>query len=123
MIIGIGLDLIETARIEKSIKSDAFVRRIFTEQEVAYCTGKAHPAQSFAARFAAKEAFFKALGTGWRLGMGFNEIETLPDELGKPQITLYGTAKEVAASRGVTTIFVSLTHLKNMAAAQILLEK
>ncbi len=122
MIVGIGLDLIETARMEKSIKSDAFLRKIFTRQEVAYCSGKPHPAQSFAARFAAKEAFLKALGTGWRNGIGFSEIEILPDELGKPVVKLTGKAQDVTASRGVIQIFVSLTHLKEIAGAQIILE-
>lgn len=123
MIFGIGFDLIEVARIKKSIANDSFVKKIFTGQEAEYCLGKAVPAQSFAARFAAKEAFLKALGTGWRRGIGFNEIETVNDELGKPSLVLHGKAKEVAAELGITNLFVSLTHLKEIAGANVVLEQ
>jgi len=123
MIFGIGFDLIEVARITKSIANDSFVKKIFTGQEAEYCLGKANPAQSFAARFAAKEAFFKALGTGWRRGIAFNEIETVNDELGKPSLVLHGKAKEVAADLGITSMFLSLTHLKEIAGANVVLEK
>jgi len=123
MIYGIGFDLIEVARIKKSISNDSFVNKIFTGQEAEYCLSKASPAQSFAARFAAKEAFLKALGTGWRRGIGFNEIETMNDELGKPSLILHGKAKEVAAELGITNLFLSLTHLKEIAGANVVLEQ
>jgi len=123
MIFGIGFDLIEVARIKKSISNDSFVKKIFTGQEAEYCLSKANPAQSFAARFAAKEAFLKAIGIGWRMGVGFNEIETVNDELGKPSLVLHGKAKEVAANLGITNLFLSLTHLKDIAGANVVLEQ
>ena len=86
MIFGIGTDIIEVGRMEKHLdKNDALMRKLYTEAEQKYCNkGKVTKYQCFAARFAAKEAFFKALGTGYRYGMAFHEIEVLNDKLGKP---------------------------------------
>ncbi len=86
MIFGIGIDIIEVKRIKKRLEdNDALRQKLYTETEQSYCeSGNVVKYQSYAARFAAKEAFFKALGTGYRYGMAFHEIEVLNDELGKP---------------------------------------
>ena len=123
MIYGIGVDLIEVERIQKQLsRSDRFINRIFTPDEITYCEAKKNKAQNYAARFAAKEAFFKALGTGWRGGLAFNQVEIVNDSLGKPEIRLHGKAEELIAERGITNICVSLTHLKDIASAVVTLE-
>ena len=122
MIIGIGTDIIEVERVEKAITQEAFKKKIFTEREVAYCESQ-KKGESFAARFAAKEAFFKALGTGWRDGMGITEVEILNDSLGKPEIHLTGKAKEVFEQKGGTHIHLSLSHIKSQAIAFVILEQ
>lgn len=123
-ILGIGLDAIETARIDKLIssKGESFSLRVFTEAEIAYCESKKNRSQHYAARFAAKEAFMKALGTGKQLGISWREIEVDNDELGKPGIRLSGRALEIAQKKGITAIHLSLTHLKEMAIAVVVLE-
>jgi holo-[acyl-carrier protein] synthase len=122
MIIGIGTDIIEVERVAKAISKEAFKKKIFTDREIAYCESQKKE-ESFAARFAAKEAFFKALGTGWRDGMGITEVEILNDELGKPEIHLSGRAKEVFEKKGGTHIHVSLSHIKSQAQAFVILER
>ncbi len=123
MIKGIGIDSIEVSRIHKQlIQSERFKERIFTPDEVAYCEAKKNKAQNYAARFAAKEAFFKALGTGWRGGLGFNQVEIINNELGKPEIRLHGKAKQLIEETGITDIHVSLTHLKDTASSIVILE-
>ena len=122
MIIGIGTDIIEVARVERAIAQEAFKKKIFSDREIAYCELQ-KKAESFAARFAAKEAFFKALGTGWRDGMGITEVEILNDELGKPSIYLSGKAKEVFEEKGATHVHVSLSHTKDSATAFVIIEK
>lgn len=124
MIFGQGIDIIEVARIEKQInRGDRFKDRIFTTREREYCDGKKNGAQNYAARFAAKEAFFKALGTGWRGGMTFQDVEVVNDELGKPEIVLYGKAQQLAEENAIKRIHVSLTHLKDYASSVVTLEK
>lgn len=123
MVYGIGIDMIEVKRIEKQISAGhRFVERIFTSREVDYCERKKNKAQNYAARFAAKEAFLKAVGTGWRKGLAFKEIEVINDELGKPEIMLYGKAKKFAEERKIVNIQISLTHLKETASAIVTLE-
>ena len=122
MIIGIGTDIIEVERVAKAITKEAFKKKIFTEAEIAYCESQKKD-ESFAARFAAKEAFFKALGTGWRDGMGITEVEILNDKLGKPEIHLTGKAKEVFEQKGGTHIHLSLSHIKSQALAFVILER
>lgn len=123
-ILGIGLDAIETARIDKLIssKGESFSLRVFTEAEIAYCESKKNRSQHYAARFAAKEAFMKALGTGKQLGISWREIEVYNDELGKPGIRLSGRALEITKEKGISAIHLSLTHLKEMAIAVVILE-
>ena len=125
MIYGIGLDIIEVSRIEKQISSERkrFQQMLFTENEIKYCEHKRNKSQNYAARFAAKEAFFKAIGTGWRNGTGWKEIEIVNDELGKPEIVLHGKAKKIIEENGISNIFVSLSHLKETAVAVVILEK
>lgn len=123
-IVGIGLDAIEIARINRLItnKGDAFSLRVFTPSEIAYCESKKNKAQHYAARFAAKEAVMKALGTGKQLGLSWREIEVYHDPLGKPGIKLSGRALEIAREKGITAIHLSLTHLQELAIAAVILE-
>jgi holo-[acyl-carrier protein] synthase len=123
-IFGVGLDVIETRRIERLLatRAETFALRVFTPAEIAYCERKKNRAQHYAARFAAKEAFMKALGTGKQLGLSWQEIEVFNDDLGKPGIRLQGRALELAQERGITGIHLSLTHLKELAIAVVILE-
>ena len=122
MIIGIGCDIIEINRVEKAVQSDSFKKRVFTEAEIAYCESRGKQQfASFAARFAAKEAVLKALGTGLR-GGELVEIEVLNDELGCPQLSLRGYHEELAQSKGVVKIHVTLSHSKDSAMAYVVLE-
>lgn len=122
MIIGIGTDIAEVARIGKSIENISFKEKVFSKTEITYCEAKANKAESFAARFAAKEAFFKSLGTGWRGGMAFNEVEVLNDELGKPTLNILGATAEIIKEKNIKAIHVSLSHVKDMAMATVVLE-
>ncbi len=122
MIIGIGIDMIEVGRVKDRVAKEGFKKKVFTEAEISYCENQGIPAQHYAARFAAKEAFFKALGTGWRGSMEFNEIEVVHDDSGQPKLRLYGGVLEEAKGKGTKQMHVSLTHLKATAAAVVLLE-
>jgi holo-[acyl-carrier protein] synthase len=124
VIIGIGIDVLEVARMERDLRDkEGLAKALFTEAEALYCRSKRYPAQHFAARFCAKEALFKALGTGKRGSMSWKEIEILGDEKGKPVVTLSGAVKVHADGRGVRTIFISLSHTKEYAVATVILEK
>ena len=120
-----GTDLVDITRIEKIIsrQKDAFITRCFTEEEIRYCSSKgneAAKAASFAARYAAKEAFGKAVGTGvLSEGIGMKDIETVCDSSGAPSLKLYGAAEEKAEQLGITSVSVSLTHDGNMAGAVV----
>ncbi|MCU0430558.1 MAG: holo-ACP synthase [Cytophagaceae bacterium] len=122
MIFGIGTDIIEVDRIRKSIESSSFLDKIFTEAERAYCGSKINAAEHFAVRYAAKEAFFKALGTGYRLGMAFHEIEICHDDLGKPHIQLHGETQKFLQEKGNFHIHISLSHVKQTALAMVMIE-
>ncbi|MBN8697175.1 MAG: holo-ACP synthase [Bacteroidetes bacterium] len=122
MIIGIGTDIAEVTRIAKSIENNSFKEKVFSAKEISYCETKANKAESFAARFAAKEAFFKALGTGWRGGMAFNEVEVENDDLGKPTINVLGQTAEMLKDKKIRIIHVSLSHIKDVAMATVVLE-
>lgn len=122
MIIGIGCDIIEINRIAKAVQSKAFKERVFTAAEAAYCEGRGKQQYaSFAARFAAKEAVLKALGTGLR-GGALTEIEVRSDELGCPQIFLSGYHLELAQAKGVQRIYLSLSHSRESALAYVVME-
>lgn len=124
MIFGIGIDIIEVARVEKMTKKDdKFLQKIFTPIEIEYCRKFKNGAQNFAGRFAVKEAFLKAMGTGWSNGLKFNEIETVNDDLGKPEITLLGGTKEYFEERKLKFAHVSIAHLKELATAVVVIEK
>jgi holo-[acyl-carrier protein] synthase len=122
MIIGIGIDIAEVPRIAKSIGNPSFKVKVFSAVEIAYCDSKTNSPESYAARFAAKEAFFKALGTGWRGGMSFCEVEVKNDDLGKPEIQLLGQTAELVKDKNIKIIHVSLSHIKDVAMATVVLE-
>ncbi|MES2592911.1 MAG: holo-ACP synthase [Bacteroidota bacterium] len=122
MILGIGTDIVEVARIARSIETIQFREKIFSAIEIAYCETKTNKAESYAARFAAKEAFFKALGTGWRGGMAFNEVEISNDELGKPSLQVLGKTAEIVAEKNIKNFHISLSHTSGTAIAMVILE-
>ena len=123
MIFGIGTDIIEVERIKQQLKKiNGLNEKIYTEKEKRYCESKKYSAQHYAGRYAAKEAFFKALGTGWRYGFKFNEIELVNDELGRPKIMIYGKIKEFIIKKNIKNIHVSISHLKDIANAFVILE-
>jgi len=122
MILGIGTDIAEVHRIAKSVESIGFREKVFSKAEIAYCETKTNKAESYTARFAAKEAFFKALGTGWRGGMAFNEVEVWNDDLGKPSINILGATAEIIKERNITIIHISLSHIKDVAMATVVIE-
>lgn len=124
MIIGSGIDLVEIARIQQSMDrfGQRFLNRIFTAAEQAYCLRKRNAAESFAARFAAKEAAAKALGTGISHGVGWLEIEVVRAPSGKPDVRFLGRAAQLAARLGARNAALSLTHTTGMAMASVLLE-
>jgi holo-[acyl-carrier protein] synthase len=123
VIIGIGIDQIEVDRVQRSLDPDrGFRERVFAPAEIEYCDSHKNAAQHYAARFAAKEAFLKALGSGWRGGLEFSEIEVVSDDLGKPSLRLTGACKAAADRMGVIAAHVSLSHLKTVACAVVMLE-
>ena len=121
---GIGVDLVEVARIEHSLErfGERFLNRIFTVGEIEYCKSMPHPARHFAARFAAKEAVSKAFGTGIGKSMSWKEIDIRRKASGEPFLILSGLAEQLAAQRKVRATFVSLSHTDNHAIATIVLE-
>ena len=122
MVIGIGIDLVEIHRMKKAIENPLFVQRVFTPAEQTYCISRGRQgAASYAARFAAKEAVMKALGTGLSGGGTWQDVEALPDDQGKPVVKLTGYFAQLAESLGVAQIFVSLSHAQEYAIAQALL--
>ncbi|MEI6455804.1 MAG: holo-ACP synthase [bacterium] len=124
MIYGTGIDIIEVARIQKVMERDiGFRDKIYTPGEIEYCESRKNKFQHYAARFSAKEAFLKSIGTGWRYGIRFADIEVYHDELGKPFIRVHGKAEELLKSEEISKIHVSLSHLKEMATAIVIIEK
>lgn len=124
MIEGVGIDMIEVERIANNIGKDTgFKELVFSKNEIAYCEAKANKFEHYAARFAAKEAFFKAMGTGWMSGTAFNEIEITNDESGKPNLILLGETANAINKNGTIKISVSLSHLKTFASAVVIIEK
>lgn len=124
MIVGIGLDLAEVARIEQALErfGERFINRCFTPGEQAICLSRPRPASALAMRFAAKEAFSKAAGLGMR-GLGWREIEVVHDPRGKPSLALHGRALAWIQANGVRASHVSLTDEGGFAAAVVVLEK
>ena len=112
MIIGIGVDIVDLNRIQGMLDrhGNKFLAKTFTEGEIAYCQSHKKMAQHFAGRFAAKEAVFKALGTGWRAGMGWREIEVVVDSYGRPRLRLTGKVASKARELNISEMLVSISH-------------
>jgi holo-[acyl-carrier protein] synthase len=125
MIFGVGIDLVKIQRMANALKrwGERFQQKAFTPGEIQYCLRKRDPSPSFAARFAAKEAFVKALGIGLRRGVHLKDVEVQRGPLGKPVLKLHGRAKEFCDQDGITGIFLSLTHDQDFSSAVVVLEK
>ena len=124
MIVGTGVDIIETARLEEALRKhgERFSKRVCTPAEIAYCEKFKNPAQRLAARFAAKEAAFKALGTGWSEGLRWVDVEITHSASGKPELILRGRAEEIARRLGVAHTAVSISHSDRYVVAQVIFE-
>jgi holo-[acyl-carrier protein] synthase len=126
MIVGIGVDLCDVGRLEKTIEQPSgprFLERVFTDGERAYCEArKRGRVQSYAARFAAKEAAMKALGTGWGQGVGWRDVEVVRVGDDAPMLQLHGEAARLSGSRGVARWLVTLSHTDTMAIAWVIAE-
>jgi holo-[acyl-carrier protein] synthase len=124
MIVSIGIDIVEVYRISETIqRTPRFVERVFTDKERVYCEAKgAASAQSFAARFAAKEAFLKALKTGWRGKITWQDMEILNDAQGVPELEIKGEARNLLENLGANKIHLSMSHTTDHAVAQVILE-
>lgn len=126
MIISIGIDIIEVARVREVLKrTPRFASRVFTARERAYCDGRgeAVAAQHYAARFAAKEAAFKALGTGWSGGLAWHDIEVVNADTGAPVLHIHGQAQQLFSQSGANAAHISISHTTEHAIAQVIFEK
>lgn len=124
MIVGIGFDIVSIDRIKKAIDShgERFLNRVFTETENEYCSSRANPYESYAARFAVKEAAFKAIGKGWNECGGFWNVE-VTSKGGKPNVVFYGVVKDLADKEKITRIHTTITHDRGISAAVVVLER
>ena len=124
MILGNGIDLAEVDRIREAIDLHGrrFIDRIYTPAEIAYVERKANKYERYAARFAAKEAGMKALGTGWKRGVRWHDFEVANLPSGKPTLQLHGVAAEIAGRQGVNTISLSMTHTRQFGMAFVVFE-
>jgi holo-[acyl-carrier protein] synthase len=124
MITGIGIDVVQNDRIRDSIDrfGDRFLNRIYTQAEIDYCKKYSQPEIHYAARFAAKEAAFKAIGTGWAAGVKWKDVEIERLTTGKPELHLHGEALARATSAGASRFYVSLTHDQLVSCAVVILE-
>lgn len=124
MILGLGIDLAEVSRMRQAIErhGERFLNRVFTSAEIAYCRNRSNRYERFAARFAAKEAGMKALGTGWRNGVTWRDFEVSNAKSGKPELRLSGRALEIYRSLGGTNVVLSITHTVDSALAQVIVE-
>lgn len=124
MIVGTGIDIVEVARVAEAIErfGDRFLRRIYTPSEIQYCRSKRNAAERFAARFAAKEAALKAIGTGWKNGIAWTEVEVRREPGGRPTIRFSGKAAGFAAQLGMKRASLSLSHTAQLAIAKVILE-
>lgn len=124
MIVGIGIDVEDVARIRDAIERHGrrFTDRIFTAAEIAYVESKANPYERYAARFAAKEAGMKAIGTGWRRGVRWQDFEVANLPSGRPTLRIHGAAAAIAQGLGVRNIALSLTHTAQQGIALVILE-
>ena len=125
VIVGTGVDLCEVDRIRKAILSPhgrRLVERVFTPREIAYAERRANPYERYAARFAAKEAGMKALGTGWRGGLGWQDVEVVNLPSGRPTLEFHRRAAEIAEKLGAVNVALSITHTAEQALAMVILE-
>jgi holo-[acyl-carrier protein] synthase len=124
MIVGMGIDIAEVPRIQAVIEAqkERFLRRVYTQDEVAYCEQFKNKYERYAGRFAVKEAAMKALGTGWSHGVRWVDVEVVRQRGGRPTLALKGVAKEIADGLGVKNIAVSITHTAEQALAQVIFE-
>ncbi|HKW18844.1 MAG TPA: holo-[acyl-carrier-protein] synthase [Terriglobales bacterium] len=124
MIVGTGIDIAEVRRIAESIErfGDRFIQRVFTEGEIAYCESKANRMERYAARFAAKEAAMKALGTGWNHGVRWRDVEVHREPGRRPTIKFHGKAAEFAARMNAKNVSLSISHTRDQAIASVILE-
>jgi len=124
MIVGTGVDIVEVPRVAAAIErfGPRFLRRIFTAQEIQYCDSKHNRVERFAARFAAKEAAFKAIGTGLRRGVTWHDAEVTRQPGGRPTLAFHNRAAEFAAQLGVKHVALSLSHTEQHAIAHVILE-
>jgi holo-[acyl-carrier protein] synthase len=119
-IIGHGIDIVETARIKRSVEEHGqrFLDRVYTPAELAYCSkNRKRYFEHLSGRFAAKEAVLKVLGTGWRGGIAWTDIEVLPEPSGQPKITLTGECQRIAAKLGINSWHISISHIETHATA------
>ena len=125
MIVGTGIDIAEPARVRGAAEryGRRFLERVFTAKEIAYCESKRNKWERYAARFAAKEAGMKALGTGWRRGVRWRDFEVAHLPGGRPTLALSGQAKKFARRQGVRRVALSLTHAEQFVLAQVIFEK
>ncbi len=124
MIVGIGVDIVEIGRLRRTLgkQADRFLKRVFTAAEQEYCNAHRDPVPHYAARFAAKEAVFKALGTGWAQGVAWLDVEVRRREGGAPSLTLLGAAERHGLALGLRTAHLSLSHSDEAAVAMVILE-
>ena len=123
MIFGIGTDMIEVERVaEKMAKDNGFKELVFSKHEISYCEAKANKYEHYAARFAAKEAFYKALGSGWKNDTAFNEIEIRNNDAGKPEFFFMDRTEITITDMRLGKISVSLSHLRTIASAIVVIE-
>ncbi len=124
MIVGTGIDIAEVPRVAQALErfGERFLHRVFTPGEIRYCDSKANRVERYAARFAAKEAAMKALGTGWNHGVRWRDCEVVRAPGGRPTLVFHGRAGEFAAKLGVKNAALSLTHTSEQAFAQVILE-
>lgn len=123
MIVGIGVDLVFISKIAESVKSEVFRRKVFTPVEIESCEAVANSAERYAGKFAAKEAFMKAIGNGIRQEVWFTQIEVLNRETGAPYLNVSGKAEQMLAAMGGEHTHISISHTDGMAVAVVVLEK
>ncbi len=114
-----GIDMVDCARLAESVQRHGrhFLDRVFTQTELDYCMGRKRQTEHLAGRFAAKEAVFKVLGTGWQNGISWRDVEVVNEPSGQPRVNLTGRSREIAEAKGITEILISITHIHTHAVA------
>ena len=121
-VIGIGTDIVECLRIAQMIErhGELFINRVYTDHEIGYCSARKAATQHYAGRWAAKEAVLKALGTGWRRGIRWRDVEVRNNAAGKPTIALCGGARDIVEEQGISEMLISISHCRSHATAYAL---